>query len=311
MRVIIISLIITYVGKKGCVIAADTRKIAYFGNKDNLALLEEELYSGGINTDEELVERAQELDMTIKISQDGSKIATVDDVVRGEVSSKGAFETRRRRIYGTTNGFQIIELLGSDITSRNSGDKAIVIFGNKFAKAEAERLLNDKWKSSLSLKFMGDIFEQIIKEVSRLTPTVGDECEVLLKQPEYTPTEAQEHLNKIIDKDVKLLHKFRQKLQEDLIEKSREIELANKIINEGPIGEVIKVDGNILEVKLNNKTSAYDGNWKELAGPNENVIMISEDENVKIGDEVVIENQNLCLKKNKSPLKCNIILCKA
>ena len=30
------SLIIAYVGKKGCVMASDKRKIAYFGNKENL-----------------------------------------------------------------------------------------------------------------------------------------------------------------------------------------------------------------------------------------------------------------------------------
>ena len=30
---------------------------------------------------------------------------------------------------------------------------------------------------------------------------------------------------------------------------------------------------------------------------------------VKIGDKVVIENEDLCLKKDKSSLKCDIILC--
>ena len=33
------SLIIAYVGKKGCVMASDKRKIGYFGDKDNLAVL--------------------------------------------------------------------------------------------------------------------------------------------------------------------------------------------------------------------------------------------------------------------------------
>ena len=30
---------------------------------------------------------------------------------------------------------------------------------------------------------------------------------------------------------------------------------------------------------------------------------------VKIGDKVVIENEDLCLKKDKSSLSCDIILC--
>lgn len=289
--------------------AADKRKIAYFGNKDNLAQLEEELYSGKIGTEEELNKRAQELEIQIKLSSDGNKISTIDDVVRGEVSSKGAFETKRKRIYGTTNGFQIVEIIGSELSSKNSGEKAIIIFGNKYAKAEAEKLISKKWKASLSLKYMGDIFAQIIREVSKSTPTVGDSADVLLKQGPYTPEQAQKHLDEVIDTDIKLLSKFRQKLQEDLIEKSREIELASKIINDGPIGTVINVDGKMLEVKLNDNTVAYDFNWKKLADSNENVLMFSDSDNAKVGDEVVIEGENLCIKKDKSALNCDIILC--
>ncbi len=289
--------------------ASDKRKIAFFGNKENLAELEEDLYGGKIKTDDELMSRAQSLDIQIKISNDGSKISTVDDVLRGEVSSKGAFETKRKRIYATTNGFQIVEIIGSDITSKSPGEKAIIIFGNKHAKSEAEKLISKKWKSSLSLKYMGDIFAEIIKEVSKTTPTVGNEVDVLIKNESYTPKQAQEHLDELIATDIKLLTKFRQKLQNDLIEKSREIELASKIIDEGSIGKVINIDGNMLEVKLNDNTVAYDFNWKELSGPNENVLMFSENSNVKVGDEVVIEGEELRLKKDKSSLTCNIILC--
>ena len=47
------SLIIAYIGKKGCVMASDKRRIGYFGNKEQLNALESELYSGKIKTDEE------------------------------------------------------------------------------------------------------------------------------------------------------------------------------------------------------------------------------------------------------------------
>ena len=30
---------------------------------------------------------------------------------------------------------------------------------------------------------------------------------------------------------------------------------------------------------------------------------------VNVGDEVTIENEDLCLKKDKSSLKCDVILC--
>lgn len=303
------SLIIAYVGKKGCVMASDKRRIAYFGNKENLEVLEEELYSGKIISDEELSKRAKELDISIKISDDANKIETVGNTVRGEVASKGSFETKRKRIYGTTNGYQIIKIIGSEIVSRSEGEKAVIIFGNNFAKKEAEALISKKWKATLSLKYMGDIFKEIISEVSQKTPTLGDKFDVLIQQPKLTTGEAKDYLNETINQDVKVLAKIRQKLQEDLIEKSREIELASKIIMEGDIGKVSSVEGNMIQVTLNDKTQAFDTNWRQLAKPNGEVIMFCDSGSVQIGDEVVIEDENLCLKKDKSNLSCNIILC--
>ena len=97
------SLIIAYVGKKGCVMASDKRRIAYFGN--NRQALEDELYNGSITTDEELYKRSKELDVPIKISDDADKLRIVGNSIRGEVSTKGTHETKRKRIYGTTNGY--------------------------------------------------------------------------------------------------------------------------------------------------------------------------------------------------------------
>ncbi len=303
------SLIIAYVGKKGCVMASDKRKIAYFGNKEQLGLLESELYNGKIKTDEEFKKKAEEYGITIKITEDATKITTVGNCVMGEVTTKKVFETYRKRIYGTTMGYQIVELSGSETISRKAGEKAIIVFGNKFAKQEAEKLINMKWKSSLSLKYMGDIFEEILTEISRKTPTIGNNFDVLIKQPKFNKTEAQKHLNATIDKDIKVLSKFRQKLQEDLIQKNKEITLADKIIDKGDIGEVVSIDGMMLEVQLNNKTQAFSENWKQIAKPNENVLMFSDSDNVEIGDKIVIQDEKLCLKKDKSDLKCDIILC--
>lgn len=303
------SLIIAYIGKKGCVMASDKRRIGYFGNKEQLNVLEDELYSGKIKTDEEFKIKAEEYGISIKITEDATKITTVGNCVRGEVTTKKVFETYRKRIYGTTMGYQIVELSGSETVSREAGEKAIIVFGNKFAKQEAEKLINKKWKPSLSLKYMGDIFEEILTEISRKTPTIGNTFDVLIKQPKFNKSEAQKHLNVSIDKDIKVLSKFRQRLQEDLIQKNKEIVLADKIINKGDIGKVDSIDGQMLIIKLNNKTQAFDGNWKQIAKPNGNVIMFSDNDNVEIGDKVVIENETLCLKKDKSNLKCDIILC--
>ena len=156
---------------------------------------------------------------------------------------------------------------------------------------------------------MGDIFENILQEVSSKTPTVGKNVDILMQQPKFDESEAQKHLNITIDHDIKVLTKFRQELTEKLVQQSIEIERANKIINKGEVGKVVNIDGNMLFVQLNNKTQALDENWKQLAGPGQNVLMFTDSDNVKIGDKVVIENEDLCLKKDKSSLKCDIILC--
>ena len=303
------SLIIAYVGKKGCVMASDKRKIGYFGDKQNLAKLEEELYSGKIDNDDDFLAKASELGISIKITDDANKLKVIGNTIRGEVSTKGTFETRRRRIYGTTNGYQIIELLGSETESRKAGESGVIIFGNEYAKRMAETLIKRKWKSSQSLRYMGEIFQSILEEVASKTPTVGDKVDVLTQQPKFDKSQAQRHLNITIDHDIKVLTKFRQELTEKLVQQSLEIEMAGKIIDKGEVGKVVNTDGNMVFVQLNNKTQAVDGNWKQKAAPGQNVLMFTDSDNVKIGDKVVIENEDLCLKKDKSPLKCDIILC--
>ena len=142
--------------------ASDKRRIGYFGNKEQLNALESELYSGKIKTDEEFKKKADEYGISIKLTEDATKITTVGNCVRGEVTTKKVFETYRKRIYGTTMGYQIVELSGSETVSREAGEKAIIVFGNKFAKQEAEKLINKKWKPSLSLKYMGDILKRYL-----------------------------------------------------------------------------------------------------------------------------------------------------
>jgi hypothetical protein len=303
------SLIIAYVGKKGCVMASDKRKIGYFGDKENLATLEKELYEGKIDNDEDFLKRADELGISIKITDDANKIKIIGNTIRGEVSTKGTFETRRRRIYGTTNGYQIVELLGSETESRKAGESGVIIFGNDFAKRMAETLIKREWKSSQSLRYMGEIFQNVLEEVASKTPTVGKKIDVLMQQPNFDKSQAQKHLNITIDHDIKVLTKFRQELTEKLVQQSIEIEMANKIINKGDIGRVVQIDGDMLFVQLNDKTQAVDSNWKQLAGPGQNVLMFTDSNDVKIGDKVVIENEDLCLKKDKSSLRCDIILC--
>ena len=241
----------------------------------------------------------------------------------GEVSSKTTREVRRRRIYGTTNGYQIIELIGSELKNKETGSSGIIIFGNKIAKQMANSLIKQRWKSSISLKYTGDIFEEIIKEIAEKTPSVGKNIDVIIgKDSKLTKTTAQKYLDETETRDIKVLEKYRQKLAEDLEEQRESIEVANKIINKGTIGYISKIEGKMLNVKLTDKVNAYDTNLKKVAGSNEEVIMFLDKDTegneikeadvssyAKVNDKVVIKNENLCIDKNNIPLNCGIILC--
>ena len=85
--------------------------------------------------------------------------------------------------------------------------------------------------------------------------------------------------------------------------------MADKIIDNGEIGRVVDIDGNRLQVQLNDKTQAVDENWHQKVAPGHSVIMFTESGNVKLKDKVIVKNEKLCLKKDKSSLKCDVILC--
>lgn len=304
------SLIIAYVGKKGCVMAGDKRRIAYFGSKEERELLEQEIYSGDIRNDEELYARAEELEISLKITDDACKVKIVEDVAVGEVSSRGTMETKRKRIYGTTNGFKIIELSGSNIINSKKGDSSIIVFGNKITKSMANDMLKKRWKPSFSLKYMGDIFGEILKEISEKTPSVGKGYDVVIGQNNLVKSQVQDYLDEVIERDVNVLAKFRAQLKEDLLKQNETIKLASTIIEEGSVGKIDSIDDTLLEVKLNSDVRAFDINWKLLASPGQNVLMfVDSSEGLEKGDEIVIEDEVLCVKKNKANLKCDIILC--
>jgi hypothetical protein len=118
-------------------------------------------------------------------------------------------------------------------------------------------------------------------------------------------------LRETILRDVKTLQKWRAKLQKELIKKSEQIKMASKIIKEGEIGRVIKIDNDKIEVKLAPNVEAFNIKWKRVAKPGENVLMLKEKPGeVNVGDLVVIEDENLQVKDKKIPLQCNVILCK-
>jgi hypothetical protein len=306
------SLIITYIGSKGCVIVGDKRRIGFYGPEQARERLEEELYSGKINTREKLLKKADEHGITIKISDDAEKIRERDDVVIGEVRSKTTLETKRKRIYATTGTYSMIELSGSDVQTMKSGESAIIVFGNKYTQKLAEKSVNKFWKSKINLIEVGKIFESVMEQVALETPSVSLEHDMIIKYPKIAIKDAKELIRKTIIQDVKELSMWRDKLKENMVKTSKNIQMATKIIIAGDIGTVSYVKDDEIGIILNEGVEALNPNWEVMAKPSETIKMTVDDiSNVSKGDLAVIENENLCIKRSKELLNCEFILCKA
>jgi hypothetical protein len=301
----------TYVGSKGCVMVGDKRSIGFLGDKTQRELLEEELYSGKIKTTEELFQKAGELDIALKITDESEKVRNLGKVLVGEVKLRTTTETKRKRIYATTNGYHQVELSGSDIKKVQSGKSSIVVFGNKFTKEIANKSLKKHWKSKISLKEVGKIFQSVMEDVAKITPTVSSQYDIFIIHPQLDHKQAMELLRNTLISDVEELRKWREKLKQDMLEKTRDIQMATRIITQGEVGRVKKVDGTEVEVILAPGVEALNMDWNVLANAGDSIIMKMEEPNpLNLGDLVVIEDENLCVKKNKTCLSCDIILCR-
>ena len=308
----LMSLIMTYIGSKGCVMAGDKRSIGFLGDKSQRELLEEDLYSGKIKTDIKLLQRAGELGIHLKIVDDGEKVRNLGKVLVGEVKVRATHETNRKRIYATTNGYHQVELTGSEIKNVKSGQSSIVIFGNKITKEIAGKQLKKHWKSKISLKEVGKIFENVMEDVAQVTPSVSPQYDIFIIHPQIDHKQAMEILRTTIISDVKELEKWRESLRQEMLSQQRDIQMANRIITQGEVGRVKKVEGDKVEVILSEGVEALNMDWNVLAKPGDTIIMkIEEPTSLSLGDLVVIEDENLCIKKNKTPLSCEIILCKS
>ncbi|MEG3224931.1 MAG: hypothetical protein BME94_05225 [Methanobacteriales archaeon Met13] len=299
------SLIISYISSKGCVMIGDKRSIGFLGDEKNREQLEEMLYSGAILTTEELMLKAKELGITLKITDDSQKVRKIRDVLVGEVKYRTPFETRRKRIYGTTNGYHLVKLTGSNIDSVEEGESSIVVFGNLITKKMANNTIQKHWKSSSKLEDVGKLFKKVMDEVTSATPSVSPEYHLFTVNPQLDKNKAKKLLRTTIVQDVKDLEKWRADLKDKMVSATREMEIASKIMTEGLVGKVKNIEGNQLEVILSKGVLALDIKWNILAKSGQTVQMTVEDpEKVLEGDMVVITNENLGIGGSGANLIC-------
>jgi len=306
------SLIVTYIGSKGCIIAGDKRRIGFYGSPNAREALEDELYAGNIKTEEELIKIAEKTGINLKISDDITKIREMDNVLVGEVISRATHETKRKRIYAISGAYSMVELTGSNIDTVKSGGRSIIVYGNKYTQELAEKTIKKLWKPKMKFVDVERIIETVMNEVAKSTPSVSDDFDIIIKYNALDQKAAKEVIKTTVLEDIKELEAFRNHLMEENIKATKNIQMATKIIIEGNIGTVTGVNGNDIDIILDKTVEALDFNWEPVAKPAEKVTMTVENpQNVVMGDLAVIENENLCIKRTRESLNCGFILCRS
>jgi hypothetical protein len=126
-----VSLIIALAGSREAVIGGDRRCITFLGGCPEL---EDELYSGRIRNDRELLARAAELSATLQVSDGKDKVWRRGDLLVGEVSEISSLLERRRRIYLAPAASLEVDITGSEARIRARGCVGCVVFGNRFTQ---------------------------------------------------------------------------------------------------------------------------------------------------------------------------------
>ena len=135
------SLVIALAASREAVIGADRRAIAFLGPSPEL---EEELYSGRIENDQELADRARELGASLQVSDGREKVWRRGDLLVGEVTEISAKLSRRRRIYLVPGASLQVDIIsGEETVTKGAGGEARIrawdgvgctVFGNRFTQ---------------------------------------------------------------------------------------------------------------------------------------------------------------------------------
>ena len=157
------SLVIALAASREAVIGADRRAIAFLGSCPRL---EEELYSGQIENDGKLADRARELGAYLQICDGREKVWRRGELLVGEVTEISPKLCRRRRIYLTPGASLQVDITGGgDAVGEDAGGEARIrawggvgctVFGNRFTQ---------KLASEEVARAGGRVSEAIIKSI--------------------------------------------------------------------------------------------------------------------------------------------------
>ena len=167
------TLVIAFIGRSGAAMAGDMREITFLGDPASMEVLERELYTGLIATEDALLERAAELGVRLGIRDDKVKVTEKGGVLVGEVTSLEGGVLRKRRVYASGGSYAIVDTgEGAPVPRGRGGAGSFVVLGNEKAKAVAHRIIRERWKNG-GLRDAVEIIVRSLEQASAETPTVG------------------------------------------------------------------------------------------------------------------------------------------
>ena len=167
------TLVIAFIGRSGAAMAGDMREITFLGDPASMEVLERELYTGLIATEDALLERAAELGVRLGIRDDKVKVTERGGVLVGEVTSLEGGVLRKRRVYASGGSYAIVDTgEGAPVPRGRGGAGSFVVLGNEKAKAVANRIIRERWKTG-GLRDAVEIIVRSLEQASAETPTVG------------------------------------------------------------------------------------------------------------------------------------------
>ena len=176
------SLIIAVARSNEALIGGDKRSITFLGS---CPVLEQELYSGKLKTDEDLLKRAKELRASLRVSDGREKVWRRGDVLVGEVTEISSALEKRRRIYLVPGAYVMADVTGKEAKVIGQGKIACTVLGNRFTQELASHGINNA-----KGKIDKDVLEAVFANVGSRTPSVSQEHCVLSTDVQQTNPEA-------------------------------------------------------------------------------------------------------------------------
>jgi hypothetical protein len=141
-----VSLVIAFIGKQSAVMAGDTREIITIGDDISTGILEHELYSGLLVTDNDMKKRAGDLGLVLTINDDKRKVTRRNGLLIGEVSETRCGVTRTKRLYATAGEYVLAEVTGSTVNVTGKGTASnFVVLGNEITQRIAHACIREQW----------------------------------------------------------------------------------------------------------------------------------------------------------------------